>query len=279
MRLSKFSIANLMAIAPALLSGIPAFAADYSAPASPTSATNWNGVYAGLNAGYVATLDGSGPYCINPAGIRNGPGCSFNLDSSLHSQLGGFIGGGQIGYNWQSNIFLAGVEADLQGTTANGATTQTFINPLTGSPGQTLAASKLDYLGTVRARIGVLALDQLLVYVTGGLAYGGGNVSSNFASPAFAAAGVMYPSTQSFNRTGWTIGGGVEYALAPNWSITYEVLYYDLGQASTLGSNVIPPANAFREGKVFNLNGVIGRVGVNYKFDLSAPSVPVIMKY
>lgn len=275
MRWAKFIAAAILFLPP-LASARAADLPTLKGPATfaPPPA-DWGGFYAGVNAGGLEALDHGDPFCVNPFGTVNGFGCSFEADRPLVSRPFGFIGGAEIGYNWQFNRYVAGIEADFQGTTANGSHTLTTINLASGAPDQDQVSSRLDYLGTVRGRLGVAVLDPLLLYATGGLAYGAGQVSSIFSGPTLAAPGVLYPSTTSFARLGWTVGGGFEYAFAPHWTVKLEGLYYDLGYATTAGQNVIGGPNGFIEGKTFALDGVIGRIGVNYKLDWFAPPTPL----
>jgi len=135
---------------------------------------------------------------------------------------------------------------------------------------------EVDYLGTVRGRLGWLATPGLLVYGTGGLAYGEVKASTTiFQSIAPTLAGVTpnfgTGSGVSQTRTGWTAGGGVEWMLDPHWSFKAEYLYYDLG---TVTYNAVlvdsgTPVNPFFANNVqtsTRFNGNIARVGLNYQF-------------
>ena len=155
-----------------LFAATPAAAADlYRGPAyaaAPFSGYNWNGFYVGVNLGYQW------------GSVTNWGGGTPN----------GVMGGGQVGYNWQYGQYVFGLEADLQGSAAN----------------DTFAAFKFSNprFGTVRGRAGY-AMNNVLVYVTGGLAYGGGRVEFG-------------PASETQTHLGWTLGGGVEVGLTPNWS-------------------------------------------------------------
>jgi outer membrane immunogenic protein len=142
--------------------GTSAFAADMGVPAAPPPAPvwNWTGWYAGVNVGASfgnANTDFSGP--VSVPGIQLTPDFAF----SNREYPDGFIGGGQIGYNWQySPLIVVGLEADIQGaverdTNNFGPTNFGFINlPVASSVG-TVATSyttQIDWFGTVRARIG-----------------------------------------------------------------------------------------------------------------------------
>lgn len=152
----------------------------------------WTGFYIGLNAGYAWSQDNSVgittfPAVDDPTG--NNPilaTMAAGATSIFNAKTGGFIGGGQVGYNYQlAEKYVVGVEADIQGvaggrSSASAATAGTapvvvavLPNPLVGTATTVLSTSKsLDYLGTLRGRAGYLVTPTLLAYATGGLAYG-----------------------------------------------------------------------------------------------------------
>jgi outer membrane immunogenic protein len=233
------SAASLIALA---LSAGSALAADlpyrkeepvYVAP--PPPAVTWNGVYAGANIG---------------GGWGAGSGNSnywnvFGLNGGVTNHLGGgVLGGLQVGYNYSlTPLFLVGLETDFQGTS---------MPAFTGAGG-------LDWFGTLRGRVGVTIMPTLLIYGTGGFAYG------EFRSGVTQSDAI---------QTGWTAGGGVEWMFMPNWSAKLEYLYSDIS-----GGDV----NGFNAG--FGINNVNNhtrwntvRAGVNYHFNLGAPA-PVLAKY
>jgi outer membrane immunogenic protein len=198
---------------------------------------------------------------------------------------GGFIGGGQIGYNWQFyNSLVAGLEADIQGV-ANSSGGRTGISSVPVANDATIgngtvftaitsARGNLQYLGTVRGRLGWLVTPTLLLYGTGGLAYGGvtlntattvtasNSVWANGQTAAFG--GVNFSNTQ----VGWTAGGGLEWMFFPNWSAKVEYLYYDLGtvtQNFAIASSdpLAPPGSAVFGGQArARVNGNLVRAGV-----------------
>jgi outer membrane immunogenic protein len=225
----------------------------------------WTGFYIGLNAGYgwgrdpvVETGDNvsgppSGQQAIN-AGV---------IPSSLAGKSSGFVGGGQVGYNRQINQMVIGFEADWQW--ANIKASQTVPTNLSPAflPFTTSASESLNSFGTLRGRLGFTPVDPVLVYVTGGFAFGRAGVAATIINPGcvgFCMAG------STFNiRSGWTAGGGLEWKLAPNWSVKTEYLYYDLGNVSQqLGDPRFP--GAFITQSV-NFKGNIVRAGVNYWFN------------
>jgi outer membrane immunogenic protein len=99
----------------------------------------------------------------------------------------------------------------------------------------------------------------MLLYATGGLAYGGVSTSSNLLSPD-----AQYPASGSTTRAGWSFGGGAEWALAPKWSAKVERLYYDLGSVSIATTSTI---TGYTFGKTFNVRGGVARIGLNYKLN------------
>ena len=122
------------------------------------------------------------------------------------------------------------------------------------------ANEKLEWFGTVRGRLGI-AFDRVLIYGTGGLAYGHVKVDQN--SVSVGGGPFLFPSSASVTKTGWTAGGGIECAFAGKWSTKIEGLYYDLGWISSAGS----AANGFMVGKNFDVRGGIVRAGLNYRFN------------
>jgi len=199
------NIVSTVALCTALLGG-PAFAADllsrkappptYIAPA-PVAA--WTGFYVGLNAGGTfaggANANTAAWDQLDTGATASGATFAASAAGRTPIKNDGFIGGGQVGYNFQfNNIYVAGVEADIQGLTGGAPATSTGVG--LGPTGiqavtTTQLTKSLDYIGTVRGRIGYLVTPTLLIYGAGGLAYGGANLSANYSS--VDAAGIMPP--------------------------------------------------------------------------------------
>jgi outer membrane immunogenic protein len=254
------------AIAVLAVSGLAAHAADlpiYKKAQMPQSigAFSWTGFYAGVNAGYgfggndnVSTEGQEAPNIANIAGGAR-PGF-VSLDRS------GFIGGGQLGYNYQAGQFLAGFETDIAYTdfrdTENVGTTQL----VTGLPLNNTFRSRIDYLGTVRGRLGY-SWDRTLFYATGGLAYGETKHSVDMFGPT---GNTQFSGAQSSVKAGYAIGAGIEYALTDKISAKTEYLYYNLGK-DTLNVAVISGSGGRGTGynSHFEDDGQIVRVGLNYK--------------
>jgi outer membrane immunogenic protein len=244
--LGASAIALAISAGPALASDLPSSReppplppepAPYFAPA-PVS--NWTGFYVGLNAG--GTFGGDNNIYVAAGAL------SSNVDAAALSatgsgtgdgNFGGFIGGGEIGRNWQlAPTIVAGVETDIQGVAGDGGGSS-FASAAPGVlvPGHTFLGSvavsrSLNYLGTLRGRVGYLATPSLLLYATGGLAYGGTSLSSSFLGTESKGAGVVVGESysgvaSSSSQVGWTAGGGREGMFARNWSAKVEYLYYD----------------------------------------------------
>jgi outer membrane immunogenic protein len=274
------------------------------APAMAEPAYNWTGWYVGANAGYAWSNNSlNSSATAGPCDPAAGGGCTATPNYSTLSAIGstfsvalktsGFIGGGQVGYNWQSANFVAGLEADIQGL-ADGKKSVTFASvvpspafptfPLTQT---TTVSRSLDYLGTVRGRVGFLAAPSFLIYGTGGLAYGGENTSTSITQGCTGCVflGGNPNTTGSFSSTrfGYAVGAGVEWMFARSWSAKFEYLYYDLGTATNTLQQLRALNGVGAIGALFmsstavtstRFSGDIVRVGVNYHF-----GAPVVAKY
>jgi outer membrane immunogenic protein len=284
-----------IAIAVAGLVGTPAFAADIAAnpPPSllPVPVYSWTGWYVG---GDLGGIWGGDPINLSTTNLQfcGGAGCPVGgLASAVASAQGttgvfsgnnhGVIGGGQLGYNWQFANWLAGLEADFQGVSDRLTETSKSTFGVVGFPGSTIATAlsvekELDYFGTVRGRLSWLPNPQLLVYGTGGLAYGGAK-SSLTVNQTLTNLGGAVQSNPSANggisqmRTGWTAGGGIEWMPAPQWSVKLEYLYYDLGSvtynALLVDGCIACSGQPFFTNNVqttMRFNGNIVRLGLNY---------------
>src|SRR6266567_2615462 len=215
------------------------------APAAAAPAYNWSGWYGGLNAGWVG---GSGSV-NNDASIVSTGTSPINAEAmalgatNTADKSSGFIGGGQFGYNYQfSHLFVAGFEADIQGLT--GAHKQSSsVTPLLDVNGNiasvvtnSTTTRDLSYLGTLRARMGVLVAPSFLLYATGGLAYGGVKSDTTIAQSVTNTdrppPSTLTSGSFSGTRVGYVVGAGGEWMLSSNWSTKLEYLHYDLGSAT-----------------------------------------------
>jgi outer membrane immunogenic protein len=234
----------------------------YNAPVA-APAFSWTGFYLGGNVGgtwgsdkITSTTD---PVGWGAAGVASIDGVS---PTTLNPK--GFIGGLQAGYNWQINQnWLLGIEADADWSGGSASRTLTYVGAAGVANNDFMANStKSTFLATLRPRLGV-TFDQSLLYVTGGLAIGTLQTTDSFGSFGGASVGTVNSST---TRTGWTVGGGFEYAFARNWSAKAEYLHVDLGNFNAS----IPSCAICAVGSDVTVNHKyteeIARVGVNYLF-------------
>jgi outer membrane immunogenic protein len=255
----------------------------------------WTGFYAGVNVGYSwgnaqSNIIGIGSIGIVETSIAN----ANSFADSSRTQLNGVIGGGQVGYNYQfSPKWVMGFETDIQGSGERGS--KAFLDPISGTicggsvgatctdpaplTGTALTAyqARIDWFGTLRARLGYLISDQLLLYGTGGLAYGGVK-SSGIANLSVASHGVgpFIPGTVAFStsgtKVGFAAGGGVEGRITANWNWKLEYLYLDLGSSGANAPFVLvntdtdfTPATGIINTHTHFRDNIV-RVGVNYLF-------------
>jgi outer membrane immunogenic protein len=279
----RMSVALIVAVSTVSLTQIgsaadlPVKAPVYKAPVAV--APSWTGFYIGVNGGYgwsngadIDLVSGGVPSVSPPLAIAAGNA----IPPTLNTHPEGFIYGGQIGYNYQLHQWVLGVEADLSGSNINGSATQTGVAPVVGFPFSANASAtgnrKLNLFGTVRGRLGFTPNDALLVYGTGGVAYG--HVESSTATSDIPTNVIIGPAFGSASgmRTGWTGGGGLEWTFAPHWSLKAEYLYYDLGNLTyTLSPNSVTTCCTTVVGSVFTtatakFTGSITRLGLNYRF-------------
>ncbi len=271
----KKSLLTVGAITLAICAG-SAFAADLpfrpSPPPlgymTPAPVSSWAGFYVGLNLGGGWSGSALTPNSLTPFTDLAAPGSLFVLPGSINGgKFAGVLGGAQIGYNYQfGKSYVIGAEADFQGTSistgGNNAAT-TYLSPLgTGNLLLPLAPAginaRVNWIGTVRGRAGYLLTPTLLLFGTGGFAYGGvaGNVSG-FSNTA----------------TGWTAGGGVEWMFAPHWTAKLEYLYMNLNNSGVNGA-----FTGYEFGSRYHPEINVVRAGVNYLFNFGAPA-PVLAKY
>lgn len=245
--------------APALAADLPAAPVYSKAPAIvPVVVYNWTGFYIGANGGY-------GWSAGNTVTLTNNTGFAVPGVIGPGSSSGGF-GGGQIGYNWQFGQFVVGGEADIEGSAIKHSVQSVAID---AGGDAALSNQNLNYFYTVRGRAGV-AFDRALFYVTGGFAGGQVKDSMLITNPAAPAASATL--LDSTSRTGYVVGGGVEYAFAPNWTVKGEYQYINLGSGNLFGVTV-PVAGSITSTSVKD-NFQTVRVGINYKW-----GGPVIAKY
>ena len=250
---------------------------------TPVPVFTWTGAYFGVNAGYGfdASSRNTSVYALPAGSVIGSPGTNAVVSVNNGRNNEGFTGGAQIGYNYQftpGSGVVVGFEADAQYVDFARRLNATQNYSLAGTPGLAFAPPRanvatrgngLDYFGTVRGRLGY-AFDRTLVYATGGFAYGSGQEDQNFANAGLGRG-------DSF-RTGWTVGGGIEYALPTDSFLNFfrssavtlkvEGLYVNLDrQKNTLGGLYSLATNTlFVNGAAANTEFAVVRAGINYKF-------------
>ena len=255
------------------------------APVAPVVAPaySWAGFYIGGNVGYswgrAASNLNADPVTVNLNALTpfNTPG--FAGSDTLTPK--GAIGGGQIGYNWQTSPnWVFGVEADLQASGEKAS--RSFSNPFSftapppNPPFPVAGIATMDYaaditwFGTVRGRVGY-ALDRVMLYATGGLAYGGVKLAgTNTVNGTVAGLPFMAVTAIGHSQVnaGWTVGAGIEGALGDRWSWKAEYLYLNLGSMND--PDILLQVISASGGRVTthtDYTDNIARVGLSYRLN------------
>ena len=247
--------------------------------AEPVAVYSWTGCYIGAN---VGGIKGNDRLFTHPGPPGSFGGAVFNPSPNSHTYKGddsSVTGGGQVGCNWQSNRFVFGVEADINGTGLRSTETaaypdivQTAPSPTTWTAHNETVTSKLPWYSTFRGRAGIAVGERSFIYATGGFVVGKVNASLNYVS---TTAPFTLTGSSTSTRTGWTVGGGWEWAWSGNWSVKAEYLYIDFNSFSFLAPNVVPGAGDLRTWALdVRAREHVARVGLNYHF-----GGPVVARY
>jgi outer membrane immunogenic protein len=256
------------------------------APAAPPPPPpfSWSGFYVGLNAGggwrdpsdFVTVLTP----CTITGNCTSGRVLGVTADQLLGSALGtgsgsrggGFTGGGQIGYNKQFGNIVLGIEADIEYFKRSSSLTGTGI--ITTDPLSLTVTNHTDsnWLATVRPRLGY-AWDRWLVYVTGGLALTKLEYTQTMVMTPLNPNLILIPGAEALSvsktKAGWTIGGGLEFAIWNNWSIKAEYLYLQFSGLSGTSAFRLVDGSPFSNvvtGSTGTVRDNIVRAGLNYRF-------------
>jgi outer membrane immunogenic protein len=244
MRITAIAASSLLAFAATASASDLARGPRYQPSPLLQATSTWDGFYVGGNLG--------GGW----ANAHSDFSTSGTVFGTADNHMTGFLGGAQLGYNWQRGPYVFGAETDFQLSNIKGSLSTSCP---AAQCGVALAASydqKMPWFGTVRGRVGY-AQDGWLLYVTGGYAY------TRLTTNATASAGAISASlSQQDFRSGWTAGGGVELALTPRWSLKAEYLYLDFGNNNT--TYTLPGLPTVTSATKLNMNMV--RTGVNYRF-------------
>ena len=221
----------------------------------PIPVFSWTGAYVGAQVGYAFGRDNATLFATNGAG-----------SAGIGSSPNGIIGGAHVGYNFSTQSlpvfsgFLGtggvfGIEGDVDGSDYRRTTI--FSNAFGERIGNTIQ-------GSIRGRLGI-AVDRALFYATGGAAFASFN--TNYVTNGFGEA-------YSHTRVGYTVGGGVEYAITNNFSLRGEYRYSDFG---TFTDTLVGSAGTLAVRRKETEQRA--QVGFSYKFDTFSPIAPVVARY
>jgi outer membrane immunogenic protein len=248
-------------------------AADMTLKARPMAAAievySWTGFYIG---GHI----GGGVGEDDPVSMQRFTGAGgvvpHPLQSGTFTDNNFAFGGAQAGYNQQFGSWVAGIEADISAGSRRDASIFLTEGPVGYTASRTVGP---EWFGTVRGRLGYLFSPRTMGYVTGGLAYGETRPLRQFVTGPGPIGAFAFNTGPTDTRTGWTVGAGFEYMLAPKWSIKAEYQYIDLGNEFG-GTNTIifngGNRATFTSGGDFRVH--TGQIGVNYHF-----GGPVVASY
>ena len=215
-------------------------AAPYQPPPPPPPVFSWTGCYLGANVGGGWASKSSNDVAGAVTGV-------VGADLGSHT-ANGVIGGGQIGCDYQAGAWVLGVQGMFDGSGIEGSNND--------PSGLFAINSQVRWLASATGRVGYVAAPAVLVYAKGGGAW----VRDDYTLSDFTGASIANAST---NPSGWTVGGGVEWVVAGNWTAFAEYDYFDFGTPSvSFASNL--GATAFPVNIKQNINSFL--VGINYRF-------------
>jgi outer membrane immunogenic protein len=233
-------------------------------PVPPAVAFNWSGFHVGGTVGWAwsafdphssTVIDGYLPAAEDVAAV--------NATGAQSLKAKAWSGGIGAGFNWQTGQVVVGLEADIQALRLAGTVTNSGGYPTGGNVTYAFTTSaNTNWLLTVRPRLG-WAIDNWLVFATGGLAVS--DVSATFLwGDSSPAPGVFESATFTTVKAGYVVGGGVETAIGPRWSIKAEYLYVRMSTASTSASPVQWPGQVFTHNT--ELRASVARAGASFRF-------------
>jgi outer membrane immunogenic protein len=262
----------------ASLIGTPALAADMALKAPPPPAPappTWTSCYIGLNLGGDVARSNFSWSGISEGGTAFAAGAATVIPEAANATLrsSGVIGGGQVGCNYQTGVFVVGLEGDFDGTGLRNSRSAVSLGNTNGGPptivpGIINESFRSNWLSTVRGRVGI-ANGPWLFYGTGGLAIANVSFSDQLCFPT-AGTPICNAASSNNTRTGWAAGGGIEWMFTAHWSAKVEYIHADLGTTTytslgmTAGGAVPFPGTTINHSHSFTED--IGRAGVNWHF-------------
>ena len=271
---TAFAIGAIFSVGTATAADLAARPYTKAPIVAPSAGYDWSGFYIGGNVGFglMRSTDRIDPANADAVdAFANGFAREAGIATAVPLDSKGVVGGGQIGYNWQFfPNWVAGLETDFFATDFKAS--NSVLNTLNSTRPLT-AHQELNWLGTTRARLGFTPANGLLIYGTGGFAYGHGSLSTALtrASGCFVTFNCQQGST-SGTMTGWAAGAGAEWAFSNKWTVRLEYLHFDLGSLSHL---MIDPINPSIFNAHADFKGDVVRVGINYLFSAN----PVVARY
>jgi outer membrane immunogenic protein len=246
------------------------------APPPVAVAPTWTGVYLGFNGGWGWTNNNNSnnsltfaPSATNPGGFV--PFTVTGGSNSGNNNGNGPVFGGQLGYNYQAGSWVFGVEGDVDGANIRKSQAGAIAPGLVGlspaifpSAGSAFLNTRQEWLASIRGRLGY-TWGPGMIYVTGGGAWTGLQTNGG----ATLITGETATFSNSTTLSGWVVGAGYEYMIAPNWALRGEYLYYGFtgNNNNNTGTLVFPIAGATVTGNTGKLNTSVVRIGLDYKFD------------
>ena len=255
---------------------------------SPMRSLAWTGFYIGGNGGYgwsSSFVSYSPNDAAAQAGTCGGVGKGKCIPRADY-YTNGPLAGGQAGLNWQINsMWLTGVEADYQWANLTGQGVSPFhlgFSPGSGTNTNMIASQSITSFGTARVRMGVLLANPILLYGTGGLAYGrvgetlnvqstgSGSLSSGGSSySCIVGSSACFSGSSSATLVGWTAGGGAEFALTSHLTFKAEILYVDLGvpkETAVAQTTLAKTSPSSFTASLSPVGFVVARGGLNFRF-------------
>jgi outer membrane immunogenic protein len=253
--LGSFVLSALVLAGSAMAADLPV-----KAPAAGALVRNWTGCYFGVNGGGASSGGdftsgvNSGTYLSDPADLT-----TVRSNASGTANDSGFIGGGQVGCNFQTGTFVLGLDGDWDYFASAAAFTSTGTL-ISGDTFNITNSVKSNWLATVRPRLGI-STDNTFLYVTGGAAFANFNYAQTYSDTAFAVGS----SAVSRTVAGWTAGVGFETAWDSNWSIKVEYLFAKFASIGVVGGIASPAGGTNTLQGSVDLAVQVVRVGLNFK--------------